>query len=232
MRDLNCEYCRRNFRNKRHRRFCSRTCYLKHKAVPRYRKQCIYCKTLFITVKPKQCFCSKRCCRVGSKGVNSGSWKGDLLNKSCLNCKKIFRSTAKTFCSLKCAHDFNRRVRLPAKVGSRYVPTDSKNSITVYMPQHPRAHNRRVKEHILVAERALGSFLPEPACVHHWNSNRQDNRPENLLICENQSYHMLIEVRAKRLRDTGNLNLRRCSRCRRIKELSQFHRKITNWDGH
>src|SRR5438552_11919707 len=115
--------------------------------------------------------------------------------------------------------------------GGRFVPGNPKEPVTVYAPEHPRANHGRVKEHILVAERALGHLLPEQARVHHWNSMRQDNQPGNLLICENQGYHMLIEVRAKRIRDTGSLDLRRCCGCKIAKPLADFDRKKKNWDG-
>lgn len=75
----------------------------------------------------------------------------------------------------------------------------------VYAPKHPRAHNqggRRggyVFEHILVAEKALGKFLPAGAVVHHVNGDVLDNRPQNLVICQDQPYHLLIHRRARQL---------------------------------
>lgn len=56
-------------------------------------------------------------------------------------------------------------------------------------------------EHIFLAEKALGRKLPEGAVVHHMNGNPLDNYTRfNLVICPNQSYHMLLH---KRMRDMG-----------------------------
>ena len=61
---------------------------------------------------------------------------------------------------------------------------------------HPRAYGGRYAlEHILVAERALGKPLPAEAVVHHVNHNPLDNRPENLVVCQDQSYHRLLHYR-------------------------------------
>jgi DNA-directed RNA polymerase sigma subunit (sigma70/sigma32) len=46
--------------------------------------------------------------------------------------------------------------------------------------------------------------------VHHVNGDRSDNRPANLVICEDQSYHQLLHQRAdpQRQRGTNNGNAR------------------------
>ena len=62
-----------------------------------------------------------------------------------------------------------------------------------------RIDGRRVYEHVLVAERALGKPLPKGAIVHHMNCDRKDNRPENLVICPNEAYHRLIHKRMRKM---------------------------------
>lgn len=59
----------------------------------------------------------------------------------------------------------------------------------------------RQYQHILVAEKALGrklAFLstghPDNEVVHHINGIRDDNRPENLLICTH-AYHRALHAR-------------------------------------
>ncbi len=68
-----------------------------------------------------------------------------------------------------------------------------------YVPSHPRASkpNGRVREHILVAEQALGKPLPARAEVHHINGVRDDNRHSNLVICQDHAYHMSIHRHAR-----------------------------------
>lgn len=50
----------------------------------------------------------------------------------------------------------------------------------VRAPGHPRSHNGRVREHILIMEETLGRYLLPGEEVHHKNGIRNDNRPGNL----------------------------------------------------
>src|SRR5271170_7116671 len=64
---------------------------------------------------------------------------------------------------------------------------------------------KKIGEHVLVAERALGKHLPRGAVVHHWNEMKADKRGENLVVCPSQSYHRLLHQRAEAYDATGNL---------------------------
>lgn len=88
-----------------------------------------------------------------------------------------------------------------------------KGYIAVYMPGHPRAHHNAVLEHILIAEQMYGGPLPPEAEVHHINGIRDDNRPENLMICKNFQEHRLIHTREDARKACGNPDWRKCCYC-------------------
>jgi len=77
---------------------------------------------------------------------------------------------------------------------------------------HPRANNGYVFDHILLAEKALGKYLPQNASTHHF-PNLSDWT--HLVICENESYHHLLHERYKAFITCGNPNLRRCWHCKK-----------------
>lgn len=115
--------------------------------------------------------------------------------------------------------------------GGRYVPKSDREYVTILKEDHPRAHRGRVKEHIVVAEQAVGGPLPEGAEVHHENGDKLDNRPENLTVCLSRKEHMVREAKLRRLGDLGSLDLRRCSDCKAVKALTEFHQNKNKWDG-
>lgn len=80
---------------------------------------------------------------------------------------------------------------------------------------HPRkiSSSNYVREHILVAEAALGKYLPTGAVVHHVNEIRHDNRPANLVICQDNAYHRLIHRRLEAWRLSGHADWARCQCC-------------------
>jgi len=86
--------------------------------------------------------------------------------------------------------------------------------VTLLVPDHPRAGKQgRVCEHVLVAERALGKYLPSTAEVHHVDENKQNNDPHNLVICQDHAYHGLLHRRMRAFKACGNPNARCCVRC-------------------
>ena len=66
-----------------------------------------------------------------------------------------------------------------------------------WAPDHPNAQRGYVREHVLIVERALGKVLAPKHPVHHFDGDKHNNSNKNLVVCEDQSYHMLLERRQR-----------------------------------
>lgn len=88
--------------------------------------------------------------------------------------------------------------------------------IEIKIESHPRRSFRGyVFEHVLIAERALGHYLPEGAVIHHADEDKQHNENGNLVICQDEAYHQLLHRRARALRESGHAYYRWCWICKR-----------------
>jgi hypothetical protein len=84
-----------------------------------------------------------------------------------------------------------------------------------YSPNHPdKINGGYVLEHRLIAEKALGKFLPKNSVIHHLNGNPLDNTNTNLVVCENNAYHLLLHQRTRALKQCGHADWRRCGICK------------------
>lgn len=70
-------------------------------------------------------------------------------------------------------------------------------------------------EHIVMSELILGKALPSTAVVHHVNERKDDNRPDNFVVCQDESYHQLLHKRMRALRGCGDTHGLQCSRCKK-----------------
>jgi len=100
----------------------------------------------------------------------------------------------------------------------------------IYSPGHPRSHTANysgltdyVQEHVLIAEKAIGYYLDAKHPIHHIDENRINNQNNNLVICEDQSYHQLLHYRMKVLLAGGILDKHLfCPRCKLAKLPVEF----------
>jgi hypothetical protein len=72
-----------------------------------------------------------------------------------------------------------------------------------------------VREHVLIAERALGRPLPKKHPVHHVDGQTNRNANDNLVLCESHQYHQLLEQRTPAFIACGDASARRCKFCHR-----------------
>lgn len=70
------------------------------------------------------------------------------------------------------------------------------------------------REHIVLAERALGRPLPKGAEVHHVDEDITNNAPWNLVICPDHAYHRLLHMRGEAHAACGHYHWRRCMYCK------------------
>ena len=94
-------------------------------------------------------------------------WKGGLIKKSCIKCKKDFfikkyRTKTAKFCSDEC-----RKITYPlTRQGYKVIQVNGKP----------------IKEHRYFMEQYLGRKLKSNEIIHHINGVRHDNRISNLKI--------------------------------------------------
>ena len=84
--------------------------------------------------------------------------------------------------------------------------------VMIYDPDHKRASsNGYVREHIIIAEKALGKELPVGSQIHHMGDTGDNSK---IVICENQEYHYLIHARQAAMEVCGDPNKRKCKFCK------------------
>lgn len=71
--------------------------------------------------------------------------------------------------------------------------------ITILMPEHPYCGKKGyVREHRLIMESHIGRILLPTEVVHHINSNKLDNRIENLMLFNSNSDHQSFHAKQRK----------------------------------
>lgn len=79
--------------------------------------------------------------------------------------------------------------------------------------------------HRIVAEKALGRGLPKGSVVHHIDENRMNYSRDNLLVMQSVGEHLRLHARLNARKEGYNyLTHRRCTDCKLVKPLSEFHK--------
>ena len=95
--------------------------------------------------------------------------------------------------------------------GGRII--NAQGYVKIYNRDHSRSHNNYVREHILVMEKIIGKPLPSETVIHHVNMDRTDNRPANLVLCQDVRYHRLIHRRMRAFKECGHASWLKCRYC-------------------
>ena len=66
----------------------------------------------------------------------------------------------------------------------------------------------------MIAENVLGKKLPRGAVVHHVDGNNLNNTNSNLVICQDQRYHVLLHTRQRAVDAGCPPHWRRCHFCK------------------
>lgn len=74
--------------------------------------------------------------------------------------------------------------------------------------------NGYIKRATLVVEAIIGKLLPQNAVVHHVDGKKENDRPGNLVVCQDTAYHTFLHHRQKALDECGHANWRRCWLCK------------------
>jgi hypothetical protein len=142
-----------------------------------------------------------------------------------------YGATVRITCGYVCRNKRIARLRNERSYGRRKV--DRYGRVLIRRPEHPRANvNGLVFEHVLIAEKALGKPLPEKVIVHHFDRCPSNNANSNLVICQNQSYHMLLHAR-QRIKDAGgdpNTDAI-CGHCQKLRPRTGFFKLVSSCLG-
>ncbi len=86
-----------------------------------------------------------------------------------------------------------------------------------------KADGKQRGVHRKVAEDALGKPLPDGAIVHHIDENKLNNAKDNLVICPDRAYHVLIHTRMDAISACGHADWRKCKFCKQYDSIENLY---------
>lgn len=156
-------------------------------------------------------YCSRVCDgeskRTRYLGESNPRWR-EGNEHICAVCGAKFRTRKsqanRKICSFSCYGEYKKRFHVGEnhskwEGGRIIINNGGKEYIGIYAPDHPHAHHGYVKEHILIVESALNKPFPHSAVVHHIDHDGTNNSSNNLILCQDSSYHAIIHARERRL---------------------------------
>lgn len=185
---------------------CSRACAAVHRAkTPVYHgdtAQCVICgkdfyrQPKFIATGRK--YCSRTCANIGHRA--------ELTTKRCANCgtEMTLRPSGapRQFCSWECKKAAQYKNALDRMHNGKPARLTRDGYVKVWEPAHPNAIRGWVWEHRLVMEKILRRRLTSEEEVDHINSDRADNRPENLQVLSRGAHRRKTGADARKRRMT------------------------------
>jgi hypothetical protein len=109
----------------------------------------------------------------------------------------------------------------------------SNGYIVAKAPGHPRSSSSGyVLAHVLVVEAVLGKPLDPKHPIHHVDQNRANNHPTNLVVCEDQAYHLLLHRRKRALEECGHADWLRCPYCKTHDDPANMYVRPNGSGGH
>ena len=100
-----------------------------------------------------------------------------------------------------------------------------------YVRRKPSSESDYMPVHRLIAERAMGKPLGK-SVVHHVDFNPSNNANSNLVICQDQAYHLHLHARARAMAAGIDPNThKRCSSGRHYESKALFKESKPSYDG-
>lgn len=90
------------------------------------------------------------------------------------------------------------------KRGRKITIKDKSGYILVWQPKHPNSNEKGyVQEHRLVVENFIGRYLTREEVIHHIDTNKENNKIDNLMLFSTQKKHMQFHMKIVQFGYTG-----------------------------